>query len=58
MFCKILDRLFRLEKKINDCLPEKSEDEQLHLLAKNGMLVKRTIVFDKEYILVRFKEDE
>ena len=35
-----------------------SEDEQLHLLATNDMLVKQPIVLDEEYILVRFKEDE
>ena len=46
MFCKILDRLFCLEKKLNDCLPKMGEDEQLHLFATNGVLVKRSIVLD------------
>lgn len=46
------------EQKLKDRLPEMSEDEQLHLLATNGMLVKRPIVVSEEYILVGFKEDE
>ena len=46
------------EQKLKDRLPEMSEDEQLHLLATNGMLVKRPIVVGEEYIFVGFKEDE
>ncbi len=39
-------------------LPEMSEDEQLHLLATDGMLVKRPLVIGKEFVLVGFKENE
>ena len=46
------------EQKLKDCLPEMSEDEQLYLLATNGMLVKRPIVVTDDGILVGFKEAE
>lgn len=46
------------EQKLKDRLPEMSEDEQLHLLATNGMLVKRPIVVTDGGILVGFKEAE
>lgn len=46
------------EQKLKDRLPEMSEDEQLHLLATNGMLVKRPIVVKDDGILVGFKEVE
>lgn len=46
------------EQKLKDRLPEMSEDEQLHLLAANGMLVKRPIVVTDDGILVGFKEAE
>ena len=46
------------EQKLKDRLPEMSEDEQLHLLATNGMLVKRPIVVTDDGILVGFKEAE
>ena len=42
--------------KLKDKLPEMSEDEQLALLASDGMLVKRPIVVTKESVLVGFKE--
>ena len=35
-----------------------SEEEQLQLLATNGMLVKRPIVVDGDTVLVGFKEAE
>ena len=35
-----------------------SEDEQLALLASDGMLVKRPIVVTKESVLVGFKEEQ
>ena len=35
-----------------------SEDEQLQLLATNGMLVKRPLVVDKDFVLTGFKEKE
>ena len=44
------------EMKLKDKLPEMSEDEQLALLASDGMLVKRPIVVTKERVLVGFKE--
>ena len=46
------------EMKLKDKLPEMSEDEQLQLLATNGMLVKRPLVVDKDFILTGFKEKE
>lgn len=35
-----------------------SEEEQLQLLATNGMLVKRSIVVDEDKVLVGFRESE
>ena len=46
------------EMKLKDKLPEMSEDEQLKLLATNGMLVKRPLVVMADKVLVGFKEDE
>ncbi len=37
-------------------LPEMAEDEQLALLASNGMLVKRPILVTDDTVLVGFKE--
>ena len=60
-FCR-LERFFNTsgmlykEMKLKDKLPEMSEDEQLALLASDGMLVKRPIVVTKESVLVGFKE--
>ena len=39
-------------------LPEISEDEQLKLLATDGMLVKRPLVVGDNFVLVGFKESE
>ena len=39
-------------------LPSMSEDEMLKLLASDGMLVKRPLVIDEDFILVGFKENE
>ena len=44
------------EMKLKDKLPEMSEDEQLALLAPDGMLVKRPIVVTEDQVLVGFKE--
>lgn len=44
--------------KLKDRLPSLSEDEQLSLLASDGMLVKRPIVVSDGYVLVGFKESE
>ena len=46
------------EMKLKDRLPEMSEEEQIKLLATNGMLVKRPLVVDEEKVLVGFKEAE
>lgn len=46
------------EQKLKDRLPEMSEDEQLQLLATNGMIVKRPLVVKDDCILVGFKETE
>ena len=46
------------EQKLKDRLPEMSEDEQLQLLATNGMVVKRPLVVKDDCILVGFKEAE
>lgn len=35
-----------------------SEEEQLNLLATDGMLVKRPLVIGRDFVLVGFKEDE
>ena len=35
-----------------------SEEEQIKLLATDGMLVKRPILFGEDIVLVGFKEDE
>lgn len=39
-------------------LPEMSEEEQLQLLSTDGMLVKRPILINNDYVFVGFKEDE
>lgn len=44
------------EMKLKEKLPEMSEDEQLTLLASDGMLVKRPIVVTEDQVLVGFKE--
>ena len=46
------------EMKLKDKLPTMSEEEQLKLLATNGMLVKRPLLVDGEKVLVGFKEAE
>lgn len=46
------------EMQLKDKLPSMSEEEQLNLLATNGMLVKRPIVADDYMVLVGFKEAE
>ena len=46
------------EMQLKDKLNAMNEDEQLKLLATNGMLVKRPILVDDEVVLVGFKEKE
>ena len=43
---------------LKDKLPAMSEEEQLKLLATDGMLVKRPLVIDEDFVLVGFKESE
>ncbi len=46
------------ELKLKDKLPDMSEDEQLNLLATDGMLVKRPVLVDDDLVLVGFKVKE
>ena len=43
---------------LKDKLPEMTEEEQLKLLATDGMLVKRPILINGDTVLVGFKEAE
>ena len=43
---------------LKDKLPTMSEDEMLKLLATDGMLVKRPILVDDDFVLVGFKEND
>ena len=43
---------------LKDKLPQMSEDEQLKLLATNGMLVKRPVIVDGDTVLTGFREKE
>ena len=43
---------------LKDKLPTMSEEEQLKLLATDGMLVKRPLVIGQDFVLVGFKERE
>lgn len=46
------------EMQLKDKLPTMSEEEQLKLLASNGMLVKRPLIVDNDKVLVGFKESQ
>ncbi len=46
------------EKNLKDKLIEMSEEEQLQLLASNGMLVKRPLVVGNDFVLTGFREKE
>ncbi len=46
------------EMQLKDKLAAMSEEEQLQLLATNGMLVKRPLLVDNDTVLVGFKEKE
>ena len=46
------------EMSLKDKLPSMSEDEQLALLATDGMLVKRPLVVGDGFVLTGFKEAE
>lgn len=43
---------------LKDKLPEMSEEEQLNLLATDGMLVKRPLVIGDDFVLTGFREAE
>lgn len=43
---------------LKDKLPNMTEDEQLRLLATDGMLVKRPLIVAEDFILVGFREKE
>ena len=43
---------------LKDKLPTMSDEEQLKLLATDGMLVKRPLVIGEGFVLVGFKENE
>ena len=43
---------------LKDKLPTMSEEEQLKLLATEGMLVKRPLVIGEDFVLIGFKESE
>lgn len=46
------------EMQLKDKLKDMSEEEQLHLLATDGMLVKRPLVVGDNVVLTGFKEAE
>lgn len=43
---------------LKDKLHTMTEEEQLRLLATDGMLVKRPLLIEKDFVLVGFKESE
>lgn len=46
------------DMQLKDKLPVMSEEDQLKLLATNGMLVKRPLIINDNKVLVGFKEPE
>ena len=46
------------EMQLKDKLPLMSEEEQLKLLATNGMLVKRPVIVSEDKVFTGFKETE
>ena len=44
--------------KLKDKLPTMSDDEQLKLLATDGMLVKRPLIVSENFVLTGFREKE
>lgn len=44
--------------RLKDRLPAMNEADMLHLLATDGMLVKRPLLIGDDFVLVGFKEDE
>lgn len=43
---------------LKDKLPDMAQDEQLELLAADGMLVKRPILIGKDFVLAGFRPAE
>ena len=43
---------------LKEKLPQMTEDDQLKLLATNGMLVKRPLVVGEDFVLAGFREKE
>jgi arsenate reductase len=50
----LLYRSMNLKEELKDC----SDDEKIRILASNGMLIKRPILYNKNKILLGFKQDE
>lgn len=50
-------QLYR-QLELKDRLPSMTEDEQLELLASDGMLVKRPLLVGEDFVLAGFKEGE
>ena len=46
------------EMQLKDKLPAMSEEEQLKLLATNGMFVKRPLIVENDVVLIGFREAE
>lgn len=46
------------ELQLKDKLPNMTEEEQLELLATDGMLVKRPVLVGEDFVLTGFKETE
>ena len=46
------------DMQLKEKLPQMSEEEQLQLLAANGMLVKRPLVVGSDFVCTGFKESE
>ena len=46
------------DMQLKDKLPTMTEEDQLQLLATNGMLVKRPLVVGEDFVLTGFKEKE
>ena len=56
-FCNTSGMKYK-ELKLKDRLPQMTQDEQLSLLATDGMLVKRPILVSDSFVLTGFKEKE
>ena len=46
------------ELKLKDKLPDMTEEEQISLLATDGMLVKRPLLIGDDFVLIGFKEHQ